>query len=81
MIAAQSDIHPADPRQHRGGQKVFLDFAAFQLFGWHADGVAEAEKQRPMAQHRPRRSLEVAVADLGMDDIDKLLVNFRIVNA
>ena len=34
-----------------------------------------------MTEHRPRRSFEIAVTDLGVNDIDEFLVNFRIVNA
>src|SRR5258706_14670038 len=81
MIAAQRDIHQANPGELGGWQKVFFGLAAFQFFGRHADSVAKAQEQRAVAEHRPRRAFEVTVADFGVNDVDEFLVNLWIVDA
>ena len=43
VVAAQRNVHPADPRQYRGRQKIFFDLAALQLLRRHADGIAKAQ--------------------------------------
>src|SRR5688572_11341911 len=54
VVAPERNIEPADARQHRCRQEIFLEFAAFQLFAGYADTFTETEKQCSMTKHGPR---------------------------
>src|SRR5947207_15705532 len=81
VIATKRDVQPANPGEDRRRQKIFFYLAALQLFCRDADAFAEAQKQRAVAQYRPRRPFEVGITNLGMNDIDKFLMDLRIVDA
>ena len=80
-IAPQGNIEPAHAGEHRSGKKVLFTLPPLQLRGWNPDALAEAQEQRPVTRHLPGCPFEILIAHLRLDDLNELLVDFRIVNA
>src|SRR6266511_4022167 len=81
VVASERDVEPADPCQNGCRQKIFFGLAALQFLRGNADAFTESEKKRAVAQNRPRRTLEVLVADFGMNNVDEFLMDLGIVDA
>jgi hypothetical protein len=80
-VASKSDIEPSGSRQHRHWQKVIFTLTAFQLGRTNTDALAEAEKQRTVTWNVSRRAWKILIAHFGLDNVNELLVNRRIVDA